>query len=340
MYACVYVCVSNGERDFASFGPPVNALAANLYICPSLTLSHSHSHTHKPFSFLPPSISTTEDAEKGEAIFGTLDSWLIYKLTKGTTHITDVTNASRTLLMNLETLAWDDGILKILNIPKAMLPEIKRCVCMCVCAHVGEGREILMSDRLININTLSQPHTRTHSSSEVYARASVDVLKDVRLAGMLGDQQSALFGQTCYQAGQAKSTYGTGAFLLMNTGTQGDVYVFMCMCMRGILGLSHTHSHTHTHTHTHTHKTGNTIVPSTRGLLTTVAFKLGNHQPVYALEGSVAYCGSLIQWLRDNLGIITSTAESEALAAQVNDSGGIFFVPAFGGMYVCMYAYA
>lgn len=199
-----------------------------------------------------------EDAEKGEAIFGTLDSWLIYKLTDGQTHITDVTNASRTLLMNLATLAWDNAILKTLGIPKGMLPTIK-------------------------------------SSSEVYAKASTGGLEGVRLAGIMGDQQSALFGQTCYQAGQAKATYGTGAFLLMNTG--------------------------------------NIVVPSTRGLLTTVAFKLGNHAPVYALEGSVAYCGSLIQWLRDNLGLLATTAESEAVASQVNDNGGLFFVPAFSGLF-------
>ena len=203
------------------------------------------------------------DAEKGSACFGTIDSWLIFKLTCGKVHVTDVSNASRTLLMNLETLQWDENILTALNIPKAMLPEIR-------------------------------------SSSEVMGRVlSVDELMGVEIAGVLGDQQAALFGQCCFDVGDAKCTYGTGAFLLLNTG-------------QGKQGIVH----------------------SNRGLLTTVAYQLGrNEPPTYALEGSVAYCGSLIQWLRDNMELFTDVSQSQSMAAGVEDNGGVYFVPAFSGLF-------
>ncbi len=201
-----------------------------------------------------------EDAEKGDAIFGNMDTFIIWNLTGGTEgglHITDVTNASRTQLMNLQTMTWDDEILQTLNIPKAMLPSIR-------------------------------------SSSEIYGIAT-GVLVGVPIAGDLGDQQAALVGQTCYQPGEAKNTYGTGCFMLMNTGTK--------------------------------------VVPSTCGLLTTVAYQFGNQPVHYALEGSVAITGALVQWLRDNLGIIQNSADVEALASTVDDNGGAYFVPAFSGLY-------
>lgn len=201
-----------------------------------------------------------EDAEEGTAIFGNIDTFIIWHLTGGTDggiHITDVTNASRTQLMNLQSLAWDDDILTKLNIPKAMLPAIK-------------------------------------SSSEIYGEAR-GVLSGVPVAGDLGDQQAALVGQTCFSAGEAKNTYGTGCFMLMNTGEK--------------------------------------ITPSTYGLLTTVAYQFGNHPVQYALEGSVAITGALVQWLRDNLEIIKNSAEIEALANSVEDNGGCYFVPAFSGLY-------
>ncbi len=194
-------------------------------------------------------------AEKGELLFGNMDTWVIWNLTGE--HITDVTNASRTLLMNLQTLEWDDELLKLLNVPRAMLPEIR-------------------------------------SSSEEYGRAKM-ILEGVPVAGDLGDQQAALFGQTCYSAGEAKNTYGTGCFMLMNMGE--------------------------------------IPVPSNSGLLTTLGYKIGNQKAVYALEGSIAMAGALIQWLRDNLGLIQSSAEVEALASSVEDNGGIYFVPAFSGLY-------
>ncbi|MEA5428336.1 glycerol kinase GlpK [Arcicella lustrica] len=201
-----------------------------------------------------------EDAEEGTAIFGNIDTFIIWHLTGGTDggiHITDVTNASRTQLMNLQSLAWDDDILTKLNIPKAMLPAIK-------------------------------------SSSEVYGEAR-GVLSGVPVAGDLGDQQAALVGQTCFSAGEAKNTYGTGCFMLMNTGEK--------------------------------------ITPSTYGLLTTVAYQFGNQPVQYALEGSVAITGALVQWLRDNLEIIKNSAEIETLANSVEDNGGCYFVPAFSGLY-------
>ncbi len=201
-----------------------------------------------------------EDAEKGDALFGNMDTFIAWNLTGGTQggiHITDVTNASRTQLMDLATCQWDDEILQVLNIPKHMLPEIK-------------------------------------SSSMVYGHAK-GVLGGVPLAGILGDQQAALVGQTCFNPGQGKNTYGTGCFLLMNTGLKP--------------------------------------VPSQHGLLTTVAYQLGNEPVHYALEGSVAITGALVQWLRDNLGIIKNSPDIEKLAKLVDDNGGWYFVPAFSGLY-------
>lgn len=202
-----------------------------------------------------------EMAQDGEVLFGNIDSFLIWHLTGGCdggVHITDVTNASRTQLMNLETLSWDEELLDVFGIPKTMLPRI--C-----------------------------------SSSEIYALAKEPALKDVPIAGILGDQQAALVGQTCFRPGQAKNTYGTGCFLLMNTGDRP--------------------------------------VRSSHGLLTTVAYKFGDESPRYALEGSIAVTGALVQWLRDNLGIIQSSSEVEDLAQSVSDNGGVYFVPAFSGLY-------
>ncbi|BCJ41940.1 glycerol kinase [Actinoplanes ianthinogenes] len=195
-------------------------------------------------------------AEAGDVLFGTMDSWLIWNLTGGR-HLTDVTNASRTQLMNLHTLDWDDELLRLFGIPRAMLPEIR-------------------------------------SSAEVYGHAAAG-LPGVPIAAAIGDQQAALFGQTCFAPGEAKCTYGTGNFVLLNTGT--------------------------------------TPVRSTHGLLTTVAYRFGGDAPVYALEGSIAATGSAVQWLRDQLGIISSAGGSEELAAQVEDSEGVCFVPAFSGLF-------
>jgi glycerol kinase len=194
-------------------------------------------------------------AEKGELLFGNIDTWVIWNLTG--VHVTDVTNASRTMLMNLFTLDWDDEILSLLGIPRAMLPQI--C-----------------------------------SSSEVYGTAK-GALGGVPVAGDLGDQQAALFGQTCYSPGEAKNTYGTGCFMLLNTGEKP--------------------------------------VPSKSGLLTTLGYKIGEGKAVYALEGSIAITGALVQWLRDNLGLIEKSSDAEALAGTVQDNGGIYFVPAFSGLF-------
>ena len=199
-------------------------------------------------------------AERGELMFGTIDSWLIWKLThdgQSGRHVTDVTNASRTQLMNLETLDWDDALLDAIGVPRALLPEIR-------------------------------------PSSEVYATAT-GVLLGVKVAGALGDQQAALFGQTAFEPGEAKCTYGTGGFLLMNTGRRP--------------------------------------MPSASGLLTTVAYQCGTEAPVYALEGSIAVAGSLVQWFRDNIGLIETAPDIESLAAQVEDTGGCYFVPAFSGLF-------
>jgi len=197
-----------------------------------------------------------EKAKRGELLFGNIDTWLIWKLTGK--HITDVTNASRTLLMNLKSLDWDAEILKTLGIPRALLPEIR-------------------------------------SSSEIYGEIQSGALTGIPVAGDLGDQQAALFGQTCYKPGEAKNTYGTGCFMLLNTGEKP--------------------------------------VHSKAGLLTTLGYKIGNQKAVYALEGSIAITGALIQWLRDNLGLIQASAEVEALAKTVEDNGGIYFVPAFSGLF-------
>ncbi|NJC10199.1 glycerol kinase [Micromonospora profundi] len=196
-----------------------------------------------------------ERAERGEVLFGTMDSWLIWKLTGE--HVTDVTNASRTMLMDLTTLDWHPELLDAMGVPAAMLPEI-RC------------------------------------SAEVYGTAT-GVLDGVPVASALGDQQAALFGQTCFQPGEAKCTYGTGSFLLLNTGA--------------------------------------TPVPSTHGLLTTVAYQIKGQPPAYALEGAIAVTGSLVQWLRDNLGLISTAAEVEELARTVDDNGGCYVVPAFSGLF-------
>jgi len=209
-------------------------------------------------------------AKKGELLFGNIDTWLIWNLTGN--HITDVTNASRTMLMNLKTLDWDDDILKVMGIPRAMLPEIKSS--SEIYGYIGAQRRVLL--------------TQTKNRSAV-------PLQGIAVAGDLGDQQAALFGQTCFKAGEAKNTYGTGCFMLMNTGEKP--------------------------------------VQSRAGLLTTLGYKIGNQKAVYALEGSIAITGALIQWLRDNLGLIQASAEVEALAKSVEDSGGIYFVPAFSGLY-------
>ncbi|GAA0482035.1 glycerol kinase GlpK [Streptomyces olivaceiscleroticus] len=199
-------------------------------------------------------------AEAGEIAFGTIDSWLIWNLTGGTdggAHVTDVTNAGRTMLMNLSTLQWDPAILSAMRVPEAVLPEIR-------------------------------------SSAEVYGTA-VGQLAGVPVASALGDQQAAVFGQTCYGVGEAKNTYGTGSFLLLNTG--------------------------------------NRPVPSKSGLLTTMGYQLGGEAPVYCLEGSIAITGALVQWFRDQLGIISAAEEIETLAASVEDNGGAYIVPAFSGLY-------
>jgi len=203
-----------------------------------------------------------EKAEAGDLLFGTTDSWVVWNLTGGVdggVHITDVTNASRTLFMDLETLQWDDSILEAFGVPRSMLPEIK-------------------------------------SSSEVYGNvSSSSLLREVPIAGILGDQQAATFGQAAFDTGESKNTYGTGNFLIFNTGEE--------------------------------------IVRSENGLLTTLGYKLGDAAPHYALEGSIAVTGSLIQWLRDNLGLIGSAPEVEALAKSVEDNGGVYFVPAFSGLF-------
>jgi glycerol kinase len=199
-------------------------------------------------------------AERGDLLFGNMDTWVIWWLTGGPgrgVHVTDVSNASRTMLMNLRTLDWDVDILKLVGIPRAMLPDIR-------------------------------------PSSAVYGTGTYE-LAGIPVAGDLGDQQAALFGQTCFSPGEAKNTYGTGCFMLLNTGHQ--------------------------------------IVPSKSGLLTTVGYKIGDNQAVYCLEGSIAITGALVQWLRDNLGLIAKSADVEELARTVDDNGGIYFVPAFSGLF-------
>jgi glycerol kinase len=204
------------------------------------------------------------DAERGDAIAGTMDSWLLWNLTggaRGGVHVTDVTNASRTMLMDLETLDWDDELLGFFDVPRAMLPDIRPSADS---AGYGEIEPAL-------------------------------VLGGVPLTGALGDQHAAMAGQVCFAPGEAKNTYGTGNFLLLNTGPE--------------------------------------LVRSRHGLLTTVCYQLGDDAPVYALEGSIAVTGSAVQWLRDQLGLIAGASEIEDLARQVEDSGGVYFVPAFSGLF-------
>ncbi|MEU9015352.1 glycerol kinase GlpK [Streptomyces sp. NPDC048479] len=199
-------------------------------------------------------------AQDGEVLFGTMETWLIWNLTGGTAggqHITDATNASRTMLMNMRTLTWDEELLGFFGVPRAMLPEIRSSV-----ESYGEDRS---------------------------------VLPGIRIASALGDQQAALFGQTCFSPGEAKCTYGTGSFLLQNTGTD--------------------------------------VVRSRNGLLTTVAYKIADQPAVYALEGPIAVTGSLVQWFRDRLGLISSAPEIETLARTVEDNGGCYIVPAFSGLF-------
>jgi glycerol kinase len=200
-------------------------------------------------------------AEAGELLFGTIDSYLVWHLTGGVNggvHVTDATNASRTQFLNLKTLQWDPALLKAFEVPEILLPSVK-------------------------------------SSSEVYGEATIPALEGVRIAGILGDQQAALAGQACFEPGEVKNTYGTGCFLLMNTGER--------------------------------------MVPSQCGLLTTVAYQFGKAPAHYALEGSVAISGALVQWLRDNLGIIEKSSDVETLARSVQDNGDVYFVPAFSGLY-------
>ncbi len=204
-------------------------------------------------------------AERGEAVFGNIDTWVIWWLTggpNGGAHVTDVSNASRTMLMNLKTLDWDPEILGIMGIPRQMLPTI-----------------------------------RPSSDPEIYGYTPADgpFSERIPVCGDLGDQQAALVGQTCYSAGEAKNTYGTGCFMLMNTGTE--------------------------------------IVPSESGLLTTLAYKMGDEPAVYALEGSIAITGALVQWLRDNLNFFEKSPQVEDFAKEVDDAGGIYFVPAFSGLF-------
>jgi glycerol kinase len=203
-------------------------------------------------------------AESGEAVFGNTDSWLLWNLTGGASggvHVTDVTNASRTMLMDLRTLDWDPELLSFFGIPRAMLPEIR-------------------------------PSSDPAGYGEVVVAGAA---AGIVLTGDLGDQQAATVGQVCFAPGEAKNTYGTGNFLLLNTGAE--------------------------------------LVVSEHGLLTTVCYQFGSEQPVYALEGSIAVTGSAVQWLRDQLGVISEAAEVESLAAQVSDNGGVYFVPAFSGLF-------
>jgi glycerol kinase len=202
-----------------------------------------------------------EKAEAGDLIFGNMDTWLIWNLTGGTDgglHITDVTNASRTMLMDLDSLSWNEEIASTIGVPMSMLPEI-------------------------------------HASSEVYGEVKSGAAAGISIAGDLGDQQAATFGQTCFSPGEAKNTYGTGNFMLINTGTE--------------------------------------LVHSKSGLLTTVGYKVGDNDAIYCLEGSIAITGALVQWLRDNLKMIKAAPEVEELAASVEDNGGLYIVPAFSGLF-------
>jgi glycerol kinase len=202
-----------------------------------------------------------EKAEAGDLVFGNMDTWCMWNLTGGVDgglHITDVTNASRTMLMDLDSLSWDESIAETIGVPMSMLPEIK-------------------------------------ASSEVYGEVKTGGFTGIPLAGILGDQQAATFGQTCFSPGEAKNTYGTGNFMLLNTGTE--------------------------------------LVQSKSGLLTTVGYKIGDNDPIYCLEGSIAITGALVQWLRDNLKLIKAAPEVEELAKSVDDNGGLYIVPAFSGLF-------
>src|SRR5437588_120449 len=202
-----------------------------------------------------------DKAESGDLMFGNMDTWCIWNLTGGTDgglHITDVSNASRTMLMDLQTLSWDEDIAKTIGVPMSMLPEIK-------------------------------------ASSDVYGEVKTGAFQGVQLAGDLGDQQAATFGQTCFSQGEAKNTYGTGNFLLLNTGEEA--------------------------------------VQSKSGLITTLGYKIGDNAPIYCLEGSIAITGALVQWLRDNLKMIKAAPEVEELASSVEDNGGLYIVPAFSGLF-------
>jgi glycerol kinase len=243
-------------------------LVASLAARPGAAMIHERTGLPLASYFSAPRIrwlldrspSLRERASRGDVLVGTMESWLIWNLTGGPdggVHVTDVTNASRTLLMNLRTLAWDDDLLSFFDIPRRMLPEIR-------------------------------------SSTETYG-ATTRVVPGIRIGAALGDQHAALFGQTCFAPGEAKCTYGTGSFLLMNTGSV----------------LAH----------------------STHGLLTTVGYKIGEEPAVYALEGSIAITGSLVQWFRDGLGLIGSAPEIETLARTVEDNGGCYIVPAFSGLF-------
>ncbi len=206
-----------------------------------------------------------EAAERGDAIFGNTDSWVIWHLTGGVNggvHVTDPTNASRTMLMDLETLDWDDELLGFFGVPRSMLPEIKP-------------------------SSAPTPYGMTLANGPLGG--------EVPITGDLGDQQAATVGQVCFAPGEAKNTYGTGNFMLLNTGTE--------------------------------------LVRSKAGLLTTIGYKFGDEPTVYALEGSIAVTGSAVQWLRDQLGIISGASQSESLARQVEDNGGVYFVPAFSGLF-------
>ncbi len=202
-----------------------------------------------------------DKADAGDLVFGNMDSWVIWNLTGGSDggmHMTDVTNASRTLMMDLRSLAWDNATAGTIGVPESMLPQIR-------------------------------------SSSDVYGEVKTGALAGIPIAGDLGDQQAATFGQTCFAVGEAKNTYGTGNFMLINTGSD--------------------------------------LVHSKSGLLTTVCYRVGDQKPVYALEGSIAITGALVQWLRDNLKMIKAAPEVEELAATVDDNGGLYIVPAFSGLY-------
>lgn len=196
-------------------------------------------------------------ANNGDALFGNIDSWVSWNLTGGK-HFTDVTNAGRTMLMDIEALEWDEELLDLLDIPRKMLPQIR-------------------------------------SSSEIYGYTKLGFNNEIPISGILGDQHAALFGQTCFEQGDIKNTYGTGCFILLNTGQE--------------------------------------IIHSKKGLLTTIAYKIGQEKTVYALEGSVAMAGSLIQWVRDNLGLIIESSQINNLADKVDDNGGVYFVPAFSGLF-------